>query len=127
MRAVLILDVVKEDSSYTEITFEVDFDIGGKHLPSTLTEPEEYPELEVNELSVTAINTKYESLPYLCNKSGISLAEYYQKEAELWFGLTVEQFHTLVEDTCWEFADTLKQCKDAEADNYKENLKEGWD
>ena len=123
MKAVIILDVVKEDSSYNEITFEVDFDIGGKHLPSTLTEPEEYPELEVNELSVTAINTK----PLLCYKSGISLAEYYQKEAELWFGLTVYQFQTLVEDTCWEFADALKQCKDVEANNYNENLKEGWD
>ena len=123
MKAVLTLDVVKEDSSYNEITFEITFEIHGKHLPSTLTEPEEYPELEVNELSVIAINTK----PHLCYKSGISLAEYYQKEAELWFGLTVEQFHTLVEDTCWEFAATLKQCKDAEADNYNENLKEGWD
>ena len=127
MKAVLTLDAVNKDSNYIEITFEVDFDIGGKYLPSTLTETEEYPELEVNSLRVTAVKAEQYLCYMTCNMSGISWAECFQKEAELWFGLTVEQFHTLVEDTCWEFADTLKQCKDAEADNYKENLKEGWD
>ena len=110
--------------SYYEVTFGVEFEVNGKYLPATLTEPEEYSELTINSLWIVQIDSKYlhgAKRPYL-----EELADSFRKESVRWFELTEEEFDNVIHEHCWDVAIDLKQANDAEACDY-DNLKEGWD
>lgn len=111
--------------TYYEVTFGVEFEVNGKYLPATLTEPEEHSELSINAIWIVQIDGKYlhgAKRPYL-----EELAGSFRNESERWFELTPEQFDNVMQDNCWDYAIELKQAHDAEACDYYDNLKEGWD
>ncbi len=114
-----------EVKSYLEVTFGVEFEVTGHYRPATLTEPEEYDELSISSLWVYKIDGKYldgAQRPYLDE-----LADSFRKESTRWFELTEEEFDLAIQDHCWDVAIELKQANDAEACDYYDNLKEGWD
>lgn len=117
------LEVTSATIPYKEVTFGIDFEVSGCHRPATLTEPEEFSELSMSSIYVVAMNGKYlhgASRSYL-----EGLADLLKDGS--WFELPPEEFDCLLENHCWDVAIDLKQANDAEACDYYDNLKEGWD
>jgi hypothetical protein len=105
---------------YKEIMFEVTFEVSGRYRPSTLTEPEEHSELNIDIIRIGSIDGKRLHGTRLDYRESLALS--FRNDSERWFELTPEEFDVVIQEHCWDAAIDLKQDSD-----YFDNLKEGWD